>query len=108
LLPDLILLDLMLPKLDGFTVCEILRRQTATANIPVIMLTAASGELSRLHGLETGANDYVTKPFSPRNLVSRVQKQLQFRSTKTKKQQLKAASRRLANRMNFVVFISEK
>jgi len=48
------------------------------------MLTAASGELSRLHGLETGANDYVTRPFSPRNLVSRVEKQLQFHSTKTK------------------------
>src|SRR6266403_612680 len=70
--PDLILLDLMLPELDGFAVCEILRRDPATASVPIIMLTALSSELARFTGLECGANDYVTKPFSPKLLVSRV------------------------------------
>ena len=72
LAPDLILLDLMLPELDGFSVCEILRRDPDTASIPIIMLTALSNELARLTGLAAGANDYVSKPFSPRQLVSRV------------------------------------
>jgi DNA-binding response OmpR family regulator len=73
LMPDLILLDLMLPGLDGFAICEILRRDAATASIPIIMLTALSSELSRLAGMDCGANDYLTKPFSPRLLVARVE-----------------------------------
>ena len=72
LAPDLILLDLMLPELDGFSVCEILRRDPETASIPIIMLTALSNELARMTGLASGANDYFSKPFSPRQLVSRV------------------------------------
>jgi DNA-binding response OmpR family regulator len=80
--PDLILLDLMLPELDGFAVCEILRRDSATASIPVIMLTALSGELGRLTGLDSGANDYVTKPFSLKQLVSKVDEFLKKRDTK--------------------------
>ena len=67
--PDLVLLDLMLPEMDGFAVCETLRRHAATATLPVIMLTAMSGELGRLSGLGCGANDYLTKPFSPKVLV---------------------------------------
>jgi DNA-binding response OmpR family regulator len=74
--PDLILLDLMLPELDGFAVCEILRRDPATATIPVIMLTALSSELARFAGLESGANDYITKPFSVKNLLGRIQSTL--------------------------------
>ena len=81
--PDLILLDLMLPELDGFAVCEILRRDTVTASIPVIMLTALSGELGRFAGLDCGANDYVTKPFSPKQLVSKVDELLKIRDTKS-------------------------
>src|SRR2546427_1366709 len=61
--PDLILLDLMLPELDGFSVCEILRREPATASVPIIMLTALSNELARVTGLAAGANDYLPKPF---------------------------------------------
>lgn len=80
--PDLILLDLMLPELDGFAVCEVLRRHTATASIPIIMLTALSGELGRLAGMDSGANDYVTKPFSPKQLVSKVDELLKNRDTK--------------------------
>jgi DNA-binding response OmpR family regulator len=72
-LPDLILLDLMLPELDGFAVCEILRRDPATASIPIVMLTAVSSQLARLAGLEAGANDFVTKPFSLRDLMARIQ-----------------------------------
>ncbi len=72
LAPDLILLDLMLPELDGFSVCEILRRDPDTASIPIIMVTALSNELARMTGLASGANDYFSKPFSPRQLVSRV------------------------------------
>ena len=73
LAPDLIVLDLMMPELDGFAVCEILRHDPATARIPILMLTAVSSQFARLSGLEAGANDYLTKPFSPRELVARVQ-----------------------------------
>lgn len=73
LTPDLILLDLMLPELDGFAVCETLRRDPDTASVPIIMLTAVNGQLSRLAGFEHGANDYVTKPFSTKQLLIRIQ-----------------------------------
>ena len=76
-LPDLILLDLMLPEMDGLEVCKVLRRDPKTAAIPIIMLTAKAGEIDRIVGLELGADDYVTKPFSPRELVLRVKKRLQ-------------------------------
>jgi DNA-binding response OmpR family regulator len=72
LLPDLIILDLMLPEMNGFTVCEILQQSPTTAHIPIIMLTALSSELSRIIGLQTGAKDYFAKPFSPRELMLRV------------------------------------
>ena len=72
LLPDLIILDLMLPELDGFAVCEILRRDPATAGVPIIMLTALSSQLAKMAGFESGANDYVTKPFKIEDLISRV------------------------------------
>src|SRR5580698_10325989 len=78
LLPDLIGLDLMLPDLDGVAVCEILHRLPSTAPIPVIMLTAWSSELARVIGLQTGAEDYMTKPFSPRELVLRVKSALRM------------------------------
>jgi two-component system alkaline phosphatase synthesis response regulator PhoP len=73
LLPDLILLDLMLPELDGFAVCEILRRDSALASVPVIILTALSSQLARLNGLAAGANDYITKPFNLGDLLGRVE-----------------------------------
>jgi len=70
--PDLILLDLMLPEMSGLEICRALKRETATAAIPIIMLTAKSEEVDRVVGLELGADDYVAKPFSPRELVLRV------------------------------------
>lgn len=70
--PALILLDVMLPEIDGMEVCKRLRRDPATASVPIIMLTAKAAEIDRVLGLELGADDYVTKPFSPRELVLRV------------------------------------
>src|SRR5262249_8829595 len=78
-LPDVILLDLMLPVMDGWEVCRHLRRDAATASIPIIILTAKGAEVDRVLGLELGADDYVTKPFSPRELVLRIKKLLQPR-----------------------------
>jgi DNA-binding response OmpR family regulator len=71
-LPDLMVLDLMLPEVDGLEVCKILRRNPATMAIPIIMLTAKAAEIDRVLGLELGADDYVAKPFSPRELVLRI------------------------------------
>lgn len=71
--PDLILLDCMLPKIDGFDVCRKLRQQT---NIPILMLTAKSEEIDKVLGLELGADDYITKPFSVREVLARVKAQL--------------------------------
>jgi DNA-binding response OmpR family regulator len=75
-LPHLIVLDLMLPEIDGLEVCKMLRRDPATARIPIVMLTAKAAEVDRILGLELGADDYLTKPFSPRELVLRVNKVL--------------------------------
>src|SRR6187549_3750097 len=70
--PDLIVLDLMLPGLDGLMVCQALRADPLTAAIPIIMVTARADEADRIAGLELGADDYVTKPFSPKELAARV------------------------------------
>jgi DNA-binding response OmpR family regulator len=69
---DLVVLDLMLPGLDGMAVCDLMRRDTSTSHLPIIMLTARGDEADRVAGLERGADDYVTKPFSPKELVARV------------------------------------
>jgi two-component system phosphate regulon response regulator PhoB/two-component system alkaline phosphatase synthesis response regulator PhoP len=71
-LPDLVVLDLMLPDADGLDVCKDLKADARTAHIPVVMLTARGEEFDRVLGLEIGADDYVTKPFSPKELVARV------------------------------------
>jgi DNA-binding response OmpR family regulator len=76
-LPSLIVLDLMIPEVDGLEVCKMLRRDPATAMIPIVMVTAKAAEIDRVLGLELGADDYITKPFSPRELVLRVKKILQ-------------------------------
>ncbi len=70
--PDLLLLDLMLPKLSGLEICKEIRREQALNRLPILMLTARGEEADRVIGLEMGADDYVTKPFSPRELVARV------------------------------------
>ncbi|MFH1096869.1 MAG: response regulator transcription factor [Candidatus Desantisbacteria bacterium] len=71
-LPQLIILDIMLPDMDGYDLCKYLKSQNKLSSIPIIMLTAKSEEVDKILGLELGADDYVTKPFSPRELVTRV------------------------------------
>jgi two-component system phosphate regulon response regulator PhoB len=78
--PSLVILDVMLPEVDGLEVCKRLRREPTTAAVPIIMLTAKAGEIDRVLGLELGADDYVTKPFSPRELVLRVKALLRRRT----------------------------
>jgi DNA-binding response OmpR family regulator len=85
--PNLIVLDLMLPEISGLEVCKMLRRDSATAGVPIIMLTAKAAEIDRVLGLELGADDYITKPFSPRELILRIQKLLQRGQTAAEKQE---------------------
>ncbi len=70
--PDLILLDLMLPEVDGLIVCRLLKNDPRTKNIPIVMITAKTEERDRIAGLELGVDDYITKPFSPKEVVLRV------------------------------------
>jgi DNA-binding response OmpR family regulator len=70
--PDLVILDLMMPAMDGLEVCRRLRQNPATASLPIVMLTAKGDEIDRVLGLEIGADDYVVKPFSPKELLARV------------------------------------
>jgi DNA-binding response OmpR family regulator len=74
--PDLVVLDLVLPELDGFAVCETLRRDNATARLPIVVLTGLTSQISRLAGLESGATAYVTKPVNTDTLVSRIKRLL--------------------------------
>lgn len=74
--PDLIILDVMLPEMDGFEVCQVIQRDKTIRDVPIIMLTARTEELDKVLGLEIGADDYMTKPFSPRELLARVKARL--------------------------------
>lgn len=82
--PDLIILDLMLPGMDGLEVCKHLKKEPKTAHIPIIMLTAKAQEADKVIGLELGADDYVTKPFSPRELMARLKAVLRRSQEKEK------------------------
>jgi two-component system phosphate regulon response regulator PhoB len=70
--PDMVILDWMMPQLSGIEVCRRLRSRQETRNVPILMLTARGEETDRIRGLDTGADDYLTKPFSPRELVARI------------------------------------
>ena len=72
--PDMVVLDVMLPEMDGFEICKTLRLEPTMAKLPIIMLTAKAAEIDRVLGLELGADDYLTKPFSPRELLLRIKK----------------------------------
>ncbi len=80
---DLVVLDLMLPGIQGVDLCRIIRNDPKTAGIPIIMLTAKGEEIDRIIGLESGADDYMTKPFSPRELIARIKAVLRRSSEKT-------------------------
>src|SRR5690606_9648736 len=79
-LPDLILLDVNMPGMNGFEVCKVLKADRATHHIPVIMLTAQADVDSRVDGIEAGADDYMTKPYSPRELLARVERSLRSKA----------------------------
>jgi two-component system phosphate regulon response regulator PhoB len=83
-MPSLVLLDLMLPKMEGLEICKRLRQSPATSKIPIIILTAKASEIDRILGLEVGADDYVCKPFSPRELILRAKKLLEPKKTVVK------------------------
>lgn len=87
--PDIILLDIMLPGMDGLDVCRKLKSDADTAHIPVIMLTARAQETDKVSGLELGADDYITKPFSPRELAARIKAVLRRFEAGEKKEVLK-------------------
>jgi len=88
--PALVVLDLMLPKMPGVEVCKILKSDSLTRHIPILMLTAKAEEIDRIVGLELGADDYVSKPFSPREIVLRAQAILRRGETPTDAQSLVA------------------
>ncbi len=75
-LPALILLDLMIPKMSGFEVCQALKANSKTRHIPILMLTAKTDSLSRLHGLSLGASEYLTKPLNPREILQKIKEHL--------------------------------
>jgi len=88
--PDLIILDLMLPKMNGLDVCKAVRRNPETINLPIIMLTARGDEIDKIIGLEVGADDYITKPFSIKELIARVRavlRRMQDNDNKTGKEE---------------------
>ena len=86
--PDLVVLDLMMPGLDGLQVCQRLRSDSRTTGVPIIMLTAKATEADRVVGLEFGADDYITKPFSPREVVARVKAVLRRSTPQPEEQQI--------------------
>jgi two-component system alkaline phosphatase synthesis response regulator PhoP len=112
-LPDAIILDVMMPEMDGFEVCRIIRRNPTTANIAVIFLTAKSGEIDEIVGLELGADDYIQKPISPRVLLTRLKTHIR-RTAFTPKIDTIAAPEILAveglhiNRQNYTVRVDNE
>jgi two-component system alkaline phosphatase synthesis response regulator PhoP len=101
--PDLVLLDLMLPRIPGLELCRRLRAQTQTARLPIIVLTAKGSEVDRVLGLEMGADDYIVKPFSPREVVARV-KALLRRTNATSEQMMPVLFERGRLKMDFSTY----
>ena len=101
-------LDLMLPGIQGMEICRILRNDPKTKNLPIIMLTAKGEEVDRILGLETGADDYITKPFSPRELVARIRAVLRRTSEKTVEDKVIRVGNLLLNRETYSVLKNDK
>lgn len=100
---DLIILDLMLPVIQGMELCRILRNEPKTTALPIIMLTAKGEEVDRVLGLELGADDYITKPFSPRELVARVKAVLRRTTEKTVSEKIIEAGDLVINKETYTV-----
>jgi len=107
--PDLIILDLMLPKISGLDVCKAVRNNSATANLPIVMLTAKAEEVDKIIGLEMGADDYITKPFSIKELIARVRAMLRRRDNNKilQKEEFKYGRLRI-NYVSYEVFVNGK
>jgi two-component system phosphate regulon response regulator PhoB len=108
LLPSLILLDLMLPQMDGTEVCKQLKANPKTAHIPIIMLTAKAEEVDRVLGLELGADDYVVKPFSPREVLLRIKTALRRTKGETPPAEILKAGDLLVDKAKHAVSIKGK
>jgi len=106
--PDLIILDLMLPDADGLEICKNLKNDEKYSHIPIIMLTAKSEEMDKILGLELGADDYVTKPFSPRELVARVKAVLRRISIKEESKQIEIGKILLIDLQKYKVSVEGK
>jgi len=106
-LPDLVILDLMLPDSDGFEICKYLKKEDKYSSVPVIMLTARADEMDAVLGLELGADDYVTKPFSPRELVARVKAVLRRDDKVIKSQVIKVADILKIDLQKYDVFVND-
>ena len=106
--PDLVILDLMLPGIDGLEVCKNLKGDTKTASIPVIMLTAKSQESDKIVGLELGADDYMTKPFSPRELIARIKAVLRRVKEKDKLPEVLRAGDLIIDLSKIMVVVKDK
>ncbi|MBI2793982.1 MAG: response regulator transcription factor [Ignavibacteria bacterium] len=111
--PDLVILDIMMPGMDGFDVCRTLRRNASTQSVAIMFLTAKSGEIDQILGLELGADDYIQKPISPRVLIARV-KTILRRGTETVRTETIAAPEILQigaleiNRQNYTIRVDKK
>jgi two-component system, OmpR family, alkaline phosphatase synthesis response regulator PhoP len=106
--PHLIILDLMMPVLDGFETCKRLKAQPATAGVPIIFLTARSGEVDEIVGLELGADDYIQKPISPRKLLARVKAVLRRQDVPASTQAIVKVDRLEINRESYTVHLGKK
>lgn len=104
-IPDLVILDLMLPDLDGFDICREIRRNDRLSDIQVIMLTAKGEETDKIVGLELGADDYITKPFSPRELVARVKAVLRRHPGNEKSKVVKIGDSLTVDLQKYLVFV---
>ena len=104
-IPDLIILDLMLPDADGFEICKYLKKDDRFSSIPIIMLTARAEETDKVLGLELGADDYVTKPFSPRELVARVKAVLRRKEQKEESKKIKIGDILLIDLQKYEVYV---
>jgi phosphate regulon transcriptional regulator PhoB len=103
---DLVILDLMLPGIQGLELCKILRNDPKTSNIPIIMLTAKGEEVDKILGLEMGADDYITKPFSPRELIARVKAVLRRTKHKTEEEKILKIGNLEIDKERYIVTIS--
>lgn len=105
---DLLILDLMLPGIQGMDLCRILRNEPKTASLPIIMLTAKGEEVDRVLGLEMGADDYITKPFSPRELIARVKAVLRRAHEKPAGDRILAIGDLVIDRERYLVSVKKK